>query len=267
MKKIDLIELKKVQLKILDYIDKFCKKNNINYWIDCGTLLGAIRHKGYIPWDDDIDIGMLREDYEKFRVLFNKNNTSKYKFHCYENDDNWYYTFGKVLDESTLLYEPDENGQIKTAIFVDVFVYDNVPNDQRTIEKMFNYRDIFQKLNYLQVLKKFFTPEKQKYNFIRYPFHLFMQLFPKRYFVKKGIQNCKKYNDIDCDKVGNFTSVTRMVGDKSIFKSFVDVEFEGNIYKAPIGYDEWLKSFYGDYMQLPPKEKQVSHHSFVAYYK
>ena len=92
---IDIDELKKIQLNILEYIDKFCKENNINYWIDCGTLLGAVRHKGYIPWDDDIDIGMLREDYIKFMNSFNNNNDSNYKFHCYELDKNWYYPYGK----------------------------------------------------------------------------------------------------------------------------------------------------------------------------
>ena len=66
MKEIDLKELRKIQIEILDDINTFCKKNKINYWIDCGTLLGAVRHSGYIPWDDDIDIGMLREDYDKF---------------------------------------------------------------------------------------------------------------------------------------------------------------------------------------------------------
>ena len=90
MKKIDIDDLKKIQLEILNYIDDFCKKNDINYWLDSGTLLGAVRHKGYIPCDDDIDIGMLREDYEKFIAIFNKNNKSNYKLHCYENDKNWY---------------------------------------------------------------------------------------------------------------------------------------------------------------------------------
>lgn len=266
MKKIELDELKKIQIDILNSIDDFCTKNNINYWIDCGTLLGAIRHKGYIPWDDDIDIGMLREDYEKFAKSFNSSN-ERYKFHCYELDNNWFYTYGKVTDEQTLLYEPDKKSGIESAIFVDVFVYDNAPENEKELQKMFRKRDIYRKLSNLQIYKNFYVKKKTKYNFIRYPLHLLMQLFPKRYFIKKGIEVSKKYSDITTIKVGNFTSSSKMTCDKKVFDSFIDVEFEGRKYKAPVGYDQWLRSFYGDYMKLPPEEKRVSHHRFEAYYK
>lgn len=107
----------------------------------------------------------------------------------------------------------------------------------------------------------------KKYSIIRYPVWLIFQILPKGIFVKKSIKNSKKYCDIDTGFVGNFVGQTRFVCSTDVFSSFVDVEFEGEKYPAPIGYDEWLKSFYGDYMKLPPKEKQVSHHKFVAYYK
>ena len=267
MKKIELEELKKIQIKILDYVDEFCKNNSINYWLDCGTLLGAIRHKGYIPWDDDIDIGMLRDDYEKFMKLFNKYNDSQYKFHCYEIDNEWHLPYGKILDENTIMYEPDEKTGIKQSVFIDLFVYDNAPNDEKELNKMYKKRDLYKKLNNLQIYSGFYIEKKNKYNFIRYPIHLLMQLFPKRYFVKKGIELSKKYSNEETTRIGNFTSSTKICCNKDIFNIFVKVEFEGKKYLAPVGYDEWLKSFYGDYMKLPPKEKRVSHHRFVAYYK
>ena len=89
MHELSLDELRKIQIEILDVVVKFCDDHEINYWLDCGTLIGAIRHKGYIPWDDDIDIGMLRPDYEKFMKLFNEENT-RYKFMCYELDEKFY---------------------------------------------------------------------------------------------------------------------------------------------------------------------------------
>ena len=90
VKKIELDELKKRQLNILDVVTHFCEKNDINYFLDCGTLLGAVRHKGYIPWDDDIDIGMMRDNYDKFLKLFNEKNT-RYKALTCEIDDNFLY--------------------------------------------------------------------------------------------------------------------------------------------------------------------------------
>ena len=97
MKTINIKELKEIQIAILNDIDKFCKKNQIKYWLDYGTLIGAIRHSGYIPWDDDIDIGMLREDYDKFIKTYN-NQATKYKLLACENDNDYYFPFAKVID-------------------------------------------------------------------------------------------------------------------------------------------------------------------------
>lgn len=114
MREILLDELKDRQIAILDVVDAFCRENNINYWLDSGTLLGAIRHGGYIPWDDDIDIGMLRPDYDRFLAMFNKLN-KQYQVFSVENDINFPYPFGKVLDTHTVLYEPNEQG-VKLSI-------------------------------------------------------------------------------------------------------------------------------------------------------
>ena len=267
MKEISLEELKKIQIDILDYVDDFCKKNGINYWLDCGTLLGAIRHKGYIPWDDDIDIGMLRPDYEKFIELFNHNNDSDFSFICYENDKDWVFPFGKVLNNNTVFFEPDEKHGIKSSVYIDVFPYDNAPEDKKKINRIFKKRNLYAKLTKLQRFSCFYIERKNKYNFIRYPFHIMMQIFPKDFFVKKGVELSKKYMNIQTNLVGNFTSLSKQYCEKDVFSSFVDVEFEGKKYPAPVGYDKWLKSFYGDYMKLPPKEKQISHHRYEAYYK
>ena len=267
METIEVNELKQIQIDILNNVDDFCRKNNIHYWIDCGTLLGAVRHKGYIPWDDDIDIGMLRKDYEIFRKKFNKDNNSIYKFHCFENDKEWFLPYGKVLNENTILYEPDKKTGVKSSIYIDVFVYDNVPNDDKVISTMYKKRDLYKILNNLQTFKGFYTKNRSKYNIFRYPFHYLMKVFPKRYFVKLSIKNSKQFCSIPTKKIGNFTSVSKVICDKSIFDEFVDLEFEGKKYSAPKEYDKWLFEFYGDYMKLPPIENRVSHHRFEAYYK
>lgn len=151
MREILLDELKDRQIAILDVVDAFCRENNINYWLDSGTLLGAIRHGGYIPWDDDIDIGMLRPDYDRFLAMFNKFN-KQYQVSSVENDINFPYPFGKVLDTHTVLYEPNEQG-VKLAINIDIFVYDNAPEDDKLVERMYRKRDFYNKIYHFLLYK------------------------------------------------------------------------------------------------------------------
>ena len=264
MKKINLEELKNIQINILNVVDDFCKKNDIKYWIDCGTLLGAVRHKGYIPWDDDIDIGMLRDDYEKFMKLFNQQN-DRYHFSSIEMDNNFLYPMGKVLDTNTILYEPDKKNGLKLSVNIDVFVYDNAPDNEDECNKMFKKRDLYSRLRYSQLYPNVYNHNLFSKKIIRFFLNIYFRFIPINYYTKKIADNSKKYVNEKTKRVGNFTSQTKFVGDKRIFESFVLLEFEKKKYPAPVGYDEWLTNFYGDYMKLPPKEKRVSHHEFEAY--
>ena len=262
MKRIDINELKELQLAILDTVHKFCIEHGINYWLDCGTLLGAVRPNGYIPWDDDIDIGMLRDDYEKFRVEFNKYN-DRYSFSCVEDDDTYCFAFGKVLDTNTILYEPDKNGR-KIAVYIDVFVYDNAPDDEEKLKKMYQKRDFYRGCNTARTQLPDDEPgiiRKCIFWFLHYA----LKVFPKSFFAKKMVQNSKTYMLSETKRVGNFTSRSKFACDKQVFNTFIEHVFEGRQYMIPAGYDQWLTSFYGDYMQLPPVEKRVHSHVFEAY--
>lgn len=263
MKKIDVEELKKIQIDILNEVDKFCKNNNINYWLDCGTLLGAVRHKGYIPWDDDIDLGMLRDDYNRFIKTFNQEN-SKYKLECYENNNKFYYFFGKVLDTSTVLYEPDEKG-IKLSVNIDVFVYDNAPDDNKKLKRMFRKRNFYRRMRNIRLFNKTSYDNNFIKKIARLIANKLLFFIPKDYFVKKTIKNAQKYNKFETKRVGNFVDIDAVAINKKVFSSFINMQFEKNKYPVPAGYDELLKAYYGDYMKLPPIEKRVSNHSFVAY--
>ena len=262
MKEIKEEELKKIQLDILKYLDSFCRKNHINYMLDYGTLLGAVRHGGYIPWDDDIDISMLREDYDKLMKLSSKMD-SRYKFYCYETDKDCCITYGKVLDTRTILYEPNKENGTKTSVFIDVFVYDNKPNDIEYAKKSYKQYIKYKRLNDLQMYSSFYNKKRIKYNFIRYPFHLFLQIFPKRYFVKRNIKIHKKYANIDTGYIAPSGHLCK----KELAQDLIEMEFEGYKFLVPREYDLWLKLIFGDYMKLPPVEKRVSHHCFEAYYK
>ena len=264
MRKIGSDELKILQLGILDCVADYCQRNGITYWLDCGTLLGAIRNNGYIPWDDDIDIGMLRDDFDRFIHEFNGFN-ERYQVHCIENDSNFYFGFAKVLDIQTVLYEPDENGQ-KHSVNIDVVVYDNAPDDEKELNKAFRKRDYYRTCN---ILRNYHN--KPSGNILRRILVRFMRLavkiLPKGYYCRKLVENAKQYNDEQTTRVGNFLGFYNMTCSKKALESFDTHIFEGKNYVIPVGYDEWLRSFYNDYMKLPPEEQRVSHHRFAAYIK
>lgn len=262
MREILLDELKKTQIEILDVVDTFCRENNINYWLDSGTLLGAIRHGGYIPWDDDIDIGMLRKDYDFFLKKFNEKN-ERYKVYSIENNKNFPYPFGKVLDTHTILYEPNEQG-VKLSVNIDVFIYDNAPNDDKIINKMYKKRDFYNKIYHFLLYKtKLYNVDKL--NPVKNTIKKICSKISPCFFCRKIVKNSKKYMYKETDWVGNFLCVTKIKAPKEIFDEYVEVNFEGKNYKAPIGWDRWLTCFYQNYMELPPIDKRVSHHLFKAY--
>ena len=264
MQEINERELQKLQIQILDVTAEFCEKKGIRYWLTAGTLLGAVRHNGYIPWDDDIDIGMLRPDFDRFIREFNSY-TDRYEVKCIDTDPDFCLAFAKVLDKQTILYEPDEKG-IKLAVYIDVFVYDNVPANPIVIKKMYILRDFWRDCNLLRT--KDFEPLRNRLTkaFIGF-LRILVKPFPRNFFALGWSKHAKKYSKTDTKFIGDFTGYGKMVCDISIFDELDEHEFEGKTYKIPKGYDQWLTRRYGDYMRLPPAEKRVSTHRFKAYYK
>lgn len=286
MKQIDTEELKAVQLEILDVVIKFCDEHNINYWLDYGTLIGAVRHKGYIPWDDDIDLGMLRPDYDKFMNLFNKENT-RYKFYCIENNSSAPSMFGKVFDTDTYLirYYPrsrDVNEKVKLikslGIDIDIWCHDNVPDDDRLLEEMYRRKNMLYHLNSCATSKIFhddFVDRKPRGSLPRricvYAFRMFMHsiafFLPKNYFLRKIARSYGRYKSTNTRRVGDFFTPWRATIDRKALETYIYADFEGRRCKIPAGYDEWLTKVYGDYMQLPPEEERKTHHYFIAFVK
>ena len=266
MRELSLAETRKLQTDVLDAVAAFCEERGINYWLNAGTLLGAVRHKGYIPWDDDIDLGMLRPDYDIFMREFNGWNP-RYEFHCIENDPGFEWAFGKVMDKNTILYEEG----IKRHVNIDIFVMDNAPDDDAEAMKMLKTRTMLNRLNYRRISQVFYLVERyRKRNFAaricEYLVRIAVRVFPRSYFVHKVIKLSRRYISQETKRVGDFVGIAAgfpIIGRKA-FETLVELEFEGKKYKAPAGYDEWLTLLYGDYMQLPP-EDQRTHHYFKAY--
>lgn len=264
MKEIKWEEIKQIQLRLLDEVARFCDENGISYWLDAGTMLGAVRHKGYIPWDDDIDLGMLRPDYERFIRSFRPSDQS-ISVQCIETDKKFCYPYAKILDHRTVLYEPDLSGK-KSCVNIDLFVYDNAPDNENTIKRMFRRRDRLHLLE--QTRYNSFTPSG---NILRRLgvccFRMLLKFLPKNYFAKALLRNATRFADQETKCIGSFLNYSNLICDKAAVDRRIEQAFEGKTYKIPVGYDRWLRSAYGNYMEMPPKEQRKTHHQYIAFIK
>ena len=261
MKEISAEELKAVQLGILNTVADYCKKHNITYYLAYGTLIGAIRHNGFIPWDDDIDIVMPRPDYEKFIRSFN-NDFSTIQVVSIHSDPNYGFPFAKVHDTRTCLNETKYKQDI-FGVFIDVFPIDSVKSKyQIYIIRLLNKFVHTKKANYSQR-----SLSKKIINFIGkivlLPFSTHNILKTIDSYSQKHSYGSTPYAGSICDTVVG----ERAMIDIEVFKEAIQHEFEGKYYNIPIGYDKWLRRIYGDYMQLPPIEKRKTDHVFIAWWK
>lgn len=258
--KIELKDMRNIQLDILDKIDDVCKKNGLVYSLGGGTLLGAVRHKGYIPWDDDIDIMMPRPDYEKFIDLFYGLYPHLTLQH-YKKDDTYYFLFAKVYDNRTCLIEENTVG----GVYVDVFPIDGLPSE----------KDLPDYLNKLYNTKENLIRSTKFYKFkdghlMRLKYLMKRLMYPSR---KKNIELLDNlFNSYPFETSKYAGAITGIYKEKehmdaSVFKKYIEVEFEGHKYMAISDFDSYLTKHYGDYMTLPPLEQQVSNHSYEVYWK
>lgn len=265
MKEIGIEELKKLQLEILIKIRDFCDSKGIMYYLAYGTLLGAVRHKGYIPWDDDIDIMMPRADYNRFLQEFN-GFYNELEVRAPELDLSYYAPYANVMDTRTLLFEPSLKHK-NVGVKVDIFPIDNVPDNEDL------YKNICNKSAVLNRIRSVKVANLNYYRGIRW----------LKVFVKKLIFLFKSFRHVQEEliKLGNmhnnfpgyfvdcivFITIKNRRFSRDCINGYEMVDFENEKFKAPKDYDKCLKALFGDYMQLPSEEKRVAHHNFHAYWK
>lgn len=260
MNKEILKKLQETELKLLDKFVSICDKYNLEYYLAGGTLLGAVRHEGFIPWDDDIDVGMPRKDFNKFIEICMKELDKEYFLDCYKTNKYCYNTFIKLkLNNTIFLEESIENLNINHGIWIDIFPYDDVTKNLGKIEKikkkLVTYSHTICRIknkNYLGELSK------SKYLTIKFISFFFSNRFINSMLHKILQFNLNKNNKYICS-YGSVYDLDKEVLEKSDFFPIIELPFAGKKYKCPKNYDKILKKLYGDYMKLPPKKDQRTH--------
>lgn len=259
VKQITTEDLQKSALEILQSVASFCEEKGLRYSLGCGTLLGAIRHKGFIPWDDDIDIIMPRKDYEVFLKTY-KN--EKYYVSAIEFDEKWPYAFAKCMDD-TILLDEHVRGCGPIGAYIDIFPLDGLPDDEYEIAK--TYRRLERRMEIVAIgMRRPSINWKDKRlirSILRYIRHNVCYLF-RKHFVYKIVESAKRYDSDSATFVGNQSWTrygTRNALEREKLGSLTQVMFEGRPFKAFQGYDYYLRKIYGDYMKIPDEEHREQH--------
>ena len=271
-KKLTKEEIRSTLLGIMDEIDRVSKILGIKYFLHAGTLLGAIRHKGFIPWDDDVDLALFRKDYEILVENFNNVCNKRYKLIYFTNTPNYLWNFAKIIDTHTCLREYTINPPFDYGLFVDLFALDYVEfMDQADCDDFYQNIINFSKAKMITIFR--YAPHIRKF------YNLWIMLHYKgdhrfRYLFANPIDNLKEWDNY----VRNYSKGEEKKYMLAVFayapplkwienpfrtdwySETINIEFENHMFPVPKGYDGVLKTLYGDYMQLPPPNKRKGEH-------
>lgn len=264
--------LKRIQKEELTVIKEFiriCDKYNLTYFAVFGTSIGAVRHHGFIPWDDDVDFGMLRDDYEKFLKIAPKEFNDKYDLAGPDCTKLYYNFVTRMYRKNTSFITNYNHGNFEMGIGIDIFVYDNLADSPKEQKKQMRKASLLRSM-YMSKNVNFYKNSVFKENnlmkrLISGMVYYIWKIVPvtNRFLSNLWIKNAKKYN--------GKTEIITQFNDTGIWQSrirkdelfpLVEVPFEDTSMKLPAQYDKIMRNMYGDYMELPPFEKRQNHYPY-----
>ena len=251
-----LRRLQIIQLEMLIEVDRICKKCGIHYNIIAGTLLGAIRHGGYIPWDDDADVIMLRREYMKFRKACNKElDRTRFFLQDYQSDPEYRWGYAKLRRNNTKFVRQGQEGLKHQSVFMDILVADNVPDGYAARRLHHFLCFLIRKALYSEVGKHL-----EKNIFLKYIYRILSRI-PRNWIFRVRNRLAARTNRRRTELISHYTleypKHCRYGLPRECFDEMIEMEFEGKIFYGFRNYHRYLSMYYGDYMTLPPKEKQI----------
>ena len=258
MEKNVLRELQLVELELLEQVDAICTKHGISYFLDSGTALGAVRHGGFIPWDDDVDIGMLRDDYERFLRIAEKELDRKYCLQTRDNEPNFGKYSAKIRKRGTVFPEKGSEKLKERGIFVDIYPFDYTDSNIKKANRHLN------KARRMLLLLRFVQTKERRGSAAKRILHaLSTRLIPEKKLENRYLRYCAKYAKMPTSNITCFSY--RMARDKNLIFSVEEmvpsrrISFEGKEFLIMNHYDYYLRIMYGDYLTLPPEDKRICH--------
>lgn len=270
MKELTLREIQLGELGVLKKLKEICEDQGLRYFLFFGTLLGAIRHKGFIPWDDDVDVGMPREDYEKLLGYFRENSDALLPFRLmhFSTNENYIYPIARICDTR---YQVDysETKEYGLGLFIDIYPFDGWGDTEEDGERIYRQAAADRSKVFLSGLEHFVPSHSAAWRTpIKWVAYQIAKLHPANFYAKKLDNFAKRTPYENSRYVGctNWADSPRQRVDKTLLET-ISWRFEDEDFAIPVGYDAILRKEYGDYMQLPPEEDRVGHHYYKAYRK
>lgn len=253
-----LKHLQQIDIKILKYFIEICEEHNLTYFLYGGSLIGAVRHQGFIPWDDDIDVIMFREDFEKLNEILEKDIDDNYKFFNVLNEDTYHYMWGKIGLKNTLFKEWwADQVDYTPNIFIDIFILDNIP-DNKFKRFTHKWKCFILNLCASHSIIKYENESKLK-EIIQKTIYYILKILPisPSTIKKKCVKAFTQYQHEDCKEVCDLPSPCFMpVSFRTDWLPVKKAKFEDMEVNIPNNYDKILKREYNDYMELPPEESR-----------